>query len=166
MVLVVPFFWLYSVRQSMTYCFAIIPSNLPSLSIHLFILSYHHIRYVIRDVMHDFTIHKELGQLPIRISLVQGRFAVTVANLWPSYCLINLEWQTEMILRSWNKQTCLHINTISILTWKKCKVEDKKSHSYSYILERYCVNILFGNSIRRFLCFLNQLRICMNLCAG
>lgn len=82
----------------MTYRFDIMPSNLPSLSIHSFILSFHHIRYItlmlcyahsfvrffFPDVMHEFTIHKELGQLPIRISLVQGRFAVSMW-LWQIY---------------------------------------------------------------------------------
>lgn len=29
--------------------------------------------FLFADMMHDFTIHKELGQLPIRISLAQGR---------------------------------------------------------------------------------------------
>lgn len=65
---------------------------LPSHTITLCYVVLH--SFLFADMMHDFTIQKELGQLVIRISLVQGRYArftfdiAAVADLWPSYYLI------------------------------------------------------------------------------
>lgn len=114
-------------------------SILPSHTLHH---NYAVLRLLIRsllfpDVMHDFTIHKELGQSPIRISLAQGRFGffdVAEANLWPSHCLIILEWHTEIIWRSWSKQANINITRISMMTWKSADWQRQKNHSYSWIM--------------------------------
>lgn len=132
-------------------------SILPSHTLHHnYVVLYLLVRsFLFPDVVHDFTIHKELGQLPIRISLAQGRFGffdVAAANLWPSYCLINLEWQTEMIWRSWSKQVSINITRISMMTWKKCRFAKTKKPFLYINCEMCCVNILFGNSLGSFFC--------------